>query len=286
MKVKFCSLEIFEKQIDKYQNLISLLDYSKILISEKNIKHFYEIYFALINKKEINFKRLAIILLEKVLNSFINSKIKEENNEIIIEYPTKENIILINNIYKKLILPYEKYIKENINNINNNKNFEQIILIYAMLINIVSETKLNIVILLLKNNENNLDNINTEYINSYKEYISLISNSEEIIKLLYQKNTLFNYSIDTYLENIIKNKLMMGRNEITDKRSLLREKKLFLFQYYHLNLIKNYWLKKKIKVMNYNYFSLLINLIKKDNFYYECLYMLAKNITSVSKMFE
>ena len=282
IKVKFCSLEIFEKQIDKYQNLISLLDYSKILISEKNIKHFYEIYFALINKKEINFKRLAIILLEKVLNSFINSKIKEENNEIIIEYPTKENIILINNIYKKLILPYEKYIKENINNINNNKNFEQIILIYAMLINIVSETKLNIVILLLKNNENNLDNINTEYINSYKEYISLISNSEEIIKLLYQKNTSFNYSIDTYLENIIKNKLMMGRNEITDKRSLLREKKLFLFQYYHLNLIKNYWLKKKIKVMNYNYFSLLINLIKKDNFYYECLYMLAKNITSVN----
>ena len=151
INVKYCSLEIFEKQIDKYQNIISLLDFSKILTLEKNIKHFYQIYFTLINNPESNFKRLAIILFKTVLNSFINSKIKQQNNELIIEYPSKENIILINTFYKKLILPYENYIKENIDKIETiNKKFEQIIYIYTMLINIVSITKLNIIILTLE----------------------------------------------------------------------------------------------------------------------------------------
>ena len=278
LNIKYCSLEIFEKQIDKYQNILSLLDYSKILISEKNIKHFYQLYYSLINKEETNFKKLAIILFKSFLNSFINSKIKEINNEIIIEYPSKDDIILINNIYKKLLIPYEEYIKENLNKIEVNKIFEQIILIYTMLINIVSETKLNIILLLN-------GNIDIEYINIYKEYISIIKNSEQVIKQIYEyKNgeILNNQNINVYFDKIILNKLMMNSGEMTDKRSILRGKKSFLFKYFHLNIIKNYWLKKKIKVMNYNYFSLLKNFIKKDDFYYDCISIYSKNIIAVN----
>ena len=75
---------------------------------------------------------------------------------------------------------------------------------------------------------------------------------------------------------------MMNSNEMTNKRALLREKKSFLFNYFNIGVIKNYWLKKKIKVMNYNYFSLIKNFIKKDNFYYDCILIFAKNITAVN----
>ena len=283
INVKYCSLEIFEKQINKYQNIISLLDYSKILTCDKNIKRFYQIYFTLINKDETNFKRLGIILFKSFLNSFINAKIKEIDNEIIIEYPSKENIKLINTVYKKIIFPYEKFIKENLNKIENNKKLEQIIFIYIMLINIVNETKLNIILLL---NDENINNIGIEYINDYKEYLNMISNSENVIKQIYEYNNgeiLKVQNISSYFDKIILNKLMMNTGEMTDKRNLLREKKSFLFQYYHLSIVKNYWLKKKIRVMNYNYFTLLKNFIKKDNFYYDCAYIFANNITAVNQ---
>ena len=85
------------------------------MISEKNIKHYYQLFYALINKEETNFKRLGITLFESALNSFLNSKIKDDSDsDINIEYPSKDNIILINNIYKKLVLPYENYILSNI----------------------------------------------------------------------------------------------------------------------------------------------------------------------------
>ena len=285
INVKYCSLEIFEKQIDKYQNIISLLDFSKILTLEKNIKHFYQIYFTLINNPESNFKRLAIILFKTVLNSFINSKIKQQNNELIIEYPSKENIILINTFYKKLILPYENYIKENIDKIETiNKKFEQIIYIYTMLINIVSITKLNIIILTLE--QDGINKINTELIEAYKEYKKLISNSENVIKQIYEyKNGVIlnnNININSCVEKIINNKLMMNSGEMTEKRNLLKGKKTFLYKYFHLNHLKNYWLKKKLKVMNYNYFSLIKNFIQKNNSYYDYLYIFAKNINEVN----
>ena len=285
INVKYCSLEIFEKQIDKYQNIISLLDFSKILTSEKNIKHFYQIYFTLINKDESNFKRLGITLFKTVLNSFINSKIKQENNDLIIDYPSKENIILINTFYKKLILPYENNIKDNISKVETiNKKFEQIIYIYTMLINIVTSTKLNIILLLLE--QGNISNINSELIEAYKEYANLIINSENVIKLIYEyKNGEIlnnNININSYVEKIINNKLVMNSGEMTEKRNLLKEKKTFLYKYFHLNHLKNYWLKKKLRVMNYNYFSLIKNFIQKNNIYYEYLYTFAKNITEVN----
>ena len=290
INVKYCSLEIFEKQISKYQNIIAFLDFSKILTSEKNIKRFYQLYFTLINKEETNFKRLGIILFKTFINSFINSKIKEIDNEIIIEYPSKENLILLNNVYKKIISPYEKYIKENLNDnnkIENKKKIEQIIFIYIMLIYVISETKLNLILLLLnQENMNNLDNIGIDYINLYKEYLTLISNSEDVIKQIYEYNKgeiLNDLNISFYFDKIIINKLNMNSGEMTEKRTLLKEKKSFLFNYYHLSTIKNYWLKKKIKVMNFNYFSLLKNFIMKDKFYYESIYIYAKNITAVNK---
>ena len=286
INVKYCSLEIFEKQINKYQNILSLLDYTKILTSEKNIKHFYEIYFTLINKEETNFKRFAIVLFKSVLDSFINSKIKEENDKILIEYPSKENITLINIIYKKIIFPYENYIKENLSKIEITKKFEQIIYIYFMLINIVTTTKLNIFLLLLEENTINFNEINIDYINSYKELYKLISNSKEIIKEIYEyKNgeILNNLNINSYFESIIINILKMSTDDMTNKRSSLKGKKSFIFNYFYLNHIKNYWLKKKIKVMNFNYFSLLKNFISKNSFYYDCLYIFAKNITAVNQ---
>ena len=285
INVKNCTLEIFEKQINKYQNIISLLDYTKILISEKNIKHFYQIYFTLINKEETNFKRLGITLFKTVLNSFINSKIKQENNEIIIDYPSKENIILINTFYKKLILPYEIYIKENLSKFEESKKkLEQIIYIYIMLINIISETKLNIILLTL--GQDGINNINQELIETYEEYNELITDSENVIKQIYEYNNgeilNNNLNINSYFEKIINNNLMMNSSEMTEKRNSLREKKSFLFKYFHLSHIKNYWLKKKLKVMNYNYFSILKNFIPKNNFYYESLYIFSKNITAVN----
>ena len=283
---KYSSLEIFEKQIDKYRNIISLLDFSKILISEKNIKHFYQIYFTLMNKQETNFKFLGAILFKTVLNSLINSKIKEVNGNITIEYPSKENLLFIISIYKKIILPYEKYIKENLNNYNNNtKKFDQIILIYSMLIEIVTTTKLNIIILLL--NEDNINNIGSEdIINLYKEYQLLISNSENIIKEIYlyknceilNKNQNINNNFDKIYINILK----MNNDEMTNKAASLKNKKSYLFKYFDLRHLKNYWLKKKIKVMNYNYFSLLKNFISQKNFYYDILYLYSSNINAVN----
>ena len=286
INVKYCSLEIFEKQINKYQNILSLLDYTKILTSEKNIKHFYEIYFTLLNKEEMNFKRFAIILFKSVLNSFINSRINEEDDKILIEYPSKENITLINNIYKKIILPYENYIKENLTKIEITKKFEQIIYIYFMLINIITTTKINIFLLLLEENTINFNEINIDYINSYKELYNLISNSKEIIKQIYEyKNgeILNNQNINSYFESIIINILKMNTDDMTNKRSDLKGKKSFIFNYFYLSHIKNYWLKQKMKVMNINYFSLLKNFISKNSFYYDCLYIFAKNITAVNQ---
>ena len=57
----------------------------------------------------------------------------------------------------------------------------------------------------------------------------------------------------------------MDSGRMTDKRTKLREKKSFLYKYFNINDIKHFWLKKKITVMNYNYFSMMKNFISKDN---------------------
>ena len=295
INLSYCSLEIIEKQKDKYQNIFSLLNFSKILTNEKDIKKFYQIYFTLINREEANFKRLGIDLFNSVLNSLLNCRIVEDNiineEKDIIEYPSKENIELIINIYKKIILPYEKYIIEYMKNNkieNNTKKIEQIMFIYIMLIKAISLTKLNIILML-----NEEDSSIKEYksiqnqINLYKEYKHLVNDSLKVIIQIYEYNLknneqkLFNnHNTCLSFDEIILNKLNMDSQRMTDKRTKLREKKSFLFKYFHLNDIKHFWLKKKINVMNYNYFSLMKNFIKKDDFYYTCLYIYSKNLIS------
>ena len=95
--------------VQKYQNFFPLLNYSKVLINEEDIKKFYQIYITLINREEISFKRLGIEQFNSVLNSLLNCIIKDQNlisdEKDLIECPSKENILLVNNIYKKLVLP-------------------------------------------------------------------------------------------------------------------------------------------------------------------------------------
>ena len=192
----YCSLEIIEKQVEKYQKMFSLLNFSKILNNEKDIKKFYQIYFTLINNEEMSFKRLAIDLLNNVFNSLLNCSIKEQNlitdEKDLIEYPTKDNLQLISSIYKKLVLPYEKFVIDYMKNSSketNSKKVEQIMYIYIMLIQNISQTKLNIIVMLneedaslkeYKSIQNQLD--------IYKEYKSLVKNSLEIIVQIYECN--------------------------------------------------------------------------------------------------
>ena len=294
INVKKCEIEIFEKQIEKYQTILSLLDYSKLLTSEKNIKHYYQLFYALINKEETNFKRLGIALFESALNSFLNSKIKDDSDlDINIEYPSKDNIILISNIYKKLVLPYENYILKNILNTNSkeklSKKNEQILLIYTMLINVINTTKINFILLLSENKEESeliKEKMNKELYQVYQEYNNLITNSENVIEKIYEFNKindnviLDNQNIKSFFDKIILNKLMMNNDKINNKKNQLKGKKSFLYKYYNLKNIKNYWLKKKIKVMNYNYFNILKNFIPKNNFYYQCLYIYCNDLSS------
>ena len=282
INVPYCSLEIIEKQIEKYQKIFSLLNFSQILNNEKDIKKFYQIYFTLINNEEISFKRLGIELINNIFNSLLNCHIKEQNlitdEKDLIEYPNKDNLQLINNIYKKLVLPYEKYIIEYMKNNkkeNNSKKIEQIMFIYIMLIKNISQTKLNIILML-----NEEDDSLKEYksiqnqLEMYKEYKTLVNNSIELIKQIYEYNKkneqkLFNnHNTFSSFDNIISNKLSMDTQKMTDRRTKLREKKSFLFKYFNIIGIKHFWLKKKITVMNYNYFSLMKNFVSKDKFYY------------------
>lgn len=298
INMKYCSLEIIEKLVQKYKSIFSLLNFSKILNNEKDIKKFYQIYFTLINREETSFKRLGIELFNSVLNSLLNCKIKAQNlitdENDLIEYPSKENIQLINNIYKKIVLPYEKYIveymKENKKE-NVSKKIEQIIYIYIMLIQSISLTRLNIILML-----NEEDPSLKEYksiqcqIDMYKEYKNLINNSLNVIKQIHEYNSNSNNehklfsnqnTISSY-DQIILNKLSMDSQNMTDKRTKLREKKSFLYKYFNLNDIKHFWLKKKITVMNYNYFSLMKNFVPKDDFYYTCLYIYSQNLSAVN----
>ena len=295
INVSFCSLEIDEKEIPKYEKLISLLNYAKILTNEKELKKLYQLYFTLINREENSFKRLGIELFNCIFNSLLNCKIKESNlitdEKDLLEYPTKENIKLINNIYKKLVLPYEKciieYMKGNKNEINS-KKLEQIMLIYFMLIKCISQTKLNI-ILMLNEEDTSLKDYKSilNQLDIYKDYKNLVNNSLDIIKQIYEYNKknevkLFtNQNTISYFDNIILNKLSMDSQRMTDKRTKLREKKSFSYKFFNINDIKHYWLKKKITVMNYNYFSLMKNFIKKDNFYYTFLYIYSLNLSAV-----
>jgi len=295
INVKYCSLEIMEKLVQKYQNIFPLLNYSKVLINEKDIKKFYQIYFTLINREEISFKRLGIELFNSVLNSLLNCKIKDQNlisdEKDLIEYPSKENILLVNNIYKKVVLPYEKYINEYMaqNKKENKAKIDQIIFIYFMLIQSVSLTKLNI-ILMLNEEDESLKEYKTiqSQLDMYKEYKILVNNSLETIKKIYEydmkseQKLLTNQNIISTFDNILLNKLTMDSQKMTDKRTKLRENKTFLFKYFNINDIKHFWLKKKITVMNYNYFSLMKNFIYKDDYYYVFLTIFSLNLTSVN----
>ena len=296
LNVPYCSLEIAEKQSQKYQNIFSLLNYSKVLTNEKDIKKFYQIFYTLINREEGTFKRLAVDLFNSVLNSLLNCKIKEgddDNEKDLIEYPSKESIQMINNIYKKIILPYEKFVNDYIKESkkeDNSKKIEQIMYIYIMLVKAVSLTKLNLILMLNDEDSNTEEfNIIKNQIDEYKEYKKLVDNSFETIKKIYDYNKennekkIFNNQ-NTYLsfDEIISNKLTMNSKGMTDKRSNLREKKSFLFKYFHLSDIKYFWLKKKLNVMNYNYFTLMKNFVRKDEFYYTCLNIYTHNLNSVN----
>ena len=160
--------------------------------------------------------------------------------------------------------------------------------IYIMLIKNISQTKLNIILML-----NEEDDSLKEYksiqnqLEMYKEYKTLVNNSIELIKQIYEYNKkneqkLFNnHNTFSSFDNIISNKLSMDTQKMTDRRTKLREKKSFLFKYFNIIGIKHFWLKKKITVMNYNYFSLMKNFVSKDKFYYTCLYIYSLNLSAV-----
>ena len=296
INIPYCSLEIIERQVEKYQNIFPLLNFQKILTNEKNIKRLYQIYFTLINRDENCFKKLGIELFNSLFNSLLNCKIKGDNlitdEKDLIEYPSEENIKLINNFYKKLVQPYEQYIidqmKDNKKE-NNTKKIENIMYIYIMLIQSISLTRLNL-ILMLNQDDSSLKEYKSiqNQLNMYKEYKDLVKKSLEVINQIYEYNKkneqkLFNnQNIFNTFDNIILNVLTMDSQRMTDKRTKLREKKSYLYKYFSINDIKHFWLKQKITVMNYNYFSLMKNFINKDDFYYTSLYIYSLNLSAVN----
>ena len=107
--VSKCSIEIFiEKQLQRYQKIFLFFDYSKILINDKMVKKFYELYFSLMNQKDKKFKKFATELFGFVINSILESKVDEKN--VLIEYPSEYHVNIAIQMYEKIIIPYENII--------------------------------------------------------------------------------------------------------------------------------------------------------------------------------
>ena len=306
INISECSIEIFnEKQLQGFLAIFSFMNFTKILINEKMIKKFYELYYALVNQKDKKFRKLGNEFFGFVLNSFlecsIDENIKEGNTDEIplIEYPSEKYINLVVQMYEKLILPYENFIIEYIENNQNNKNnikgidkqtLEIILGIYMKLMHKVSIAKSNLILNI------NFDDVNNdEYrciqnqIKIYKKYKDLMDNSLKVIKKIYDhnkndlKNKLFdNHLTDLYLDEILALKLKGNSQTITSRKFWYKSINKIIYKVNFIHYFKDIYKINCSHLQNYKNFYLIKSLIAKDNFYYIFLNLYLLRFNSVN----
>ena len=305
INISNCSIEIFnENQLKGYRELFSFMNFSKILVNEKMIKKFYELYYALINQKEKKFKKLGYEFFGYAFISLLECNFDEDNmkdiNDIpLIEYPNEKNINIALQMYEKIVLPYEKFIEEylgknspNCNIIEKNKDIdkltlEQILNIYMKLLHKVCLSKCNLILNI------NFDEVNSEeyaiinnQINLYKKYINLLNNSLNVFCKIFEYNKnnndkkLFdNHSTNRYLEEILVLKLKASTPLISFKRSFYKSFNDRIYNNHFINNFRDFFKTNRTKIIHIRHFSWIKLLVPKDNFYYSFLnyYLLTYN---------
>ena len=295
-----CSIEKSHyKQLEKYKKIFCSFNYSKILINDKMVKKFYELYFSLMNQKAKKYQKLAIHLFGFVLYTLLESNINEE--KFLIEYPNKYHINIVTQMYKKIILPYEKIIikildnnKKNLkddkifeinykNNTLNKQALEELLENYLRLIYQTLSIKNNI-ILNLNTKLKNIFNYKLiqNHLELYKKYNNYLSNSLKIIIKIYEYNGgmrgnyLFgDHKINKYFDCILKSKIDDKRIESSNYKKM---NKVIL----ELNIFKDLYKFNLINISNINNFNLINIMMPKEESYYSYLNIYLQSFHSIS----
>ena len=305
--VSKCSIEIFiEKQLQRYQKIFLFFDYSKILINDKMVKKFYELYFSLMNQKDKKFKKFATELFGFVINSILESKVDEKN--VLIEYPSEYHVNVAIQMYEKIIIPYENiiidYMKNNPKSLNKresneideeNKNsaseklaLEESVEYYMRLMHKVNIGKSNI-ILYLNFEQENLEGykIIENQIKIYKKLKSLLKNSLNIITQIYEYNGgtsgkyLFsNLSTNEYFEEILAINIKQSSIKMEARKTLYNNINNIIFST-NLNNFFEFYMLNKVRIENYNSFEIIQLFIQKEESYYTCFKLYIECINSV-----
>ena len=292
-----CSIEIFsEKQLLHFQRIFMFFDYSKILSNDKNVKKFYELFYALINQKDKKFKNLAIEFFGYVINSLIECKVNEDN--ILIEYPREYHIKVAIQMYEKVIIPYEKviadYMKNNPKNSEDKKNLqsekenksktfdkqalEELIETYVRLLHKVNIARCNIFLNLNYEQENIEEyKIIQNQMKIYQKYKSLLKNSLKIITELYDYNGgtsgnyLFSYhKTNLYFDEILAIKIKENSQKIEARKIMYGKLNGIIYKNWLNDFIKLYDINKAniIKITSFEFVKLIT---PKEESYYTCL---------------
>ena len=305
--VSKCSIEIFiEKQLQRYQKIFLFFDYSKILTDDKMVKRFYELYFALMNQKDKKFKKFGSELFGFVINSILECKVNEK--DVLIEYPSEYHVNVAIQMYEKIIIPYEKYIidyiqnnprhikdiknneeKEKKNNISEKQALEELLENYMRLMHKVNIGKCNI-ILNLNFEEENIEGYQLiqNQIKIYKKYKSLLKNSLNIITQIYEYNGgttgnyLFsNHNTNLYFDEILALKIKENSIKIEARKSLYGNINDIIFNN-NLNNFLEIFMLNKVRISNINNFEMIKLITPKEESYYICLKLYILCVNSVN----
>ena len=306
-----CSIEVFgEKQLERYQDIFSFLDYSVILTKDEMIKKFYELYFSLMNQKGKKFQKFGIRLFGFVINSILESKVNEENN--LIEYPNDYHLNIAIQMFEKIILPYEKEIiaymennpknlkdnkeqeieKEKKNNVSDKLALEELVENYMRLVHKVNNLNCNIFLNFNFEQENLYDYKLIEHqIKLYKKYKTYLNNSLGVIFQIYEYNGgitgnyLFsNYKTNTFFDKILTIKLKEMSKGIGEKKSYYRKiNKMILLS--NSNFFREIYMLNKTNIFNINNLEIIKIMMPKEESYYTFLklYLLSYNSVTLPK---
>ena len=300
-----CSIEIYsEKQLQQFQKIFLFFNYSKILVNDKMVKRFYELYFSLMNQKDKRFKKFGSELFGFVINSILECKVDEKT--LLIEYPSEYFINIAIQMYEKIIIPYEKniidYIKNNPRSLKDSKNqeiaqekkkqisekqaLEELFENYMRLMHKVNIGKCNI-ILNLNFEQENLDEY--KYIQNqmklYKKYKLYLKNSLEVIKQIFEYNGgttgnyLFsNHNTNLYFDEILAIKIKENSQKIESRKLMFGNMNDVIFNSNLKNFLDIYML-NEVRIANIVNFEIIKLITPKEESYYTCmkLYLLCYN---------
>ena len=308
INVSNCSIEIFiENKLEGFTEIFCFMNFSKIITNENMIKKFYELYYALINQKEMKFQKLGIELFSLIMDSLLQPNIiknfKDENSIPLIEYPNEKNINIVVQMYEKIILPYEKFINEYLekyannqeklsNKVNNDidKNtLEQIFFIYIKLIHKVVYIKCNLILNTNFEGENLEEyKIIQDKINYYKKFKNLTNNSLKVINKIFDYNKkdidtkLFNNHLtDSFLNEIVELKLKISSSTIDSEKNFYKNINGTIYRNDIVNNFQDFYKINRTYLIHFRHFRWIQMLSPKDDYYYIFLNLYLQDVNSV-----